>query len=154
MTDPIRPARVVKHGFPAGAGDHGRNAPPKPGAPIEEMPRRDLCRVGTRRVCFLKDIQFGQKRTGTRGQPPASARTRPAKADEPGVGQPIPVGDEVAGIDIGMNLPPPVLRNYTHRANTYGFGGDLVYASALRLNGRFDEADEIEVEECAAPNGS
>lgn len=41
-------------------------------------------------------------------------------------------------------LPRPVVRQYTHRDNVYGFGGDLIHAGAMRLNGMFKEADELE----------
>lgn len=41
-------------------------------------------------------------------------------------------------------LPRPVVRNYTHRDNVYGYGGDMVYAGALRLNGQFEEAAAVE----------
>lgn len=42
-------------------------------------------------------------------------------------------------------LPRPVVRHYTHRDNVYGFGGDLIHAGALRLNGQFKEADDLEM---------
>ena len=41
-------------------------------------------------------------------------------------------------------LPRPTIRNYTHRDNVYAYGGDMVYAGALRLNGHFQEADMME----------
>lgn len=43
-------------------------------------------------------------------------------------------------------LPRPMVRNFTHRDNAYAFGGDLIYAGALRLNGKFDEADDVEIQ--------
>lgn len=50
-------------------------------------------------------------------------------------------------------LPRPVVRHYTHRDNVYGFGGDLIHAGALRLNGRFEEADKLEADNFQA-NGA
>ncbi len=50
-------------------------------------------------------------------------------------------------------LPRPVVRHYTHRDNVYGFGGDLIHAGALRLNGMFAEADKLEVDNFEA-NGA
>ncbi len=41
-------------------------------------------------------------------------------------------------------IPRPAVRHYTHRDNVYGFGGDLIHAGALRLNGMFAAADKIE----------